>query len=411
MPCPENLRLCLKFGLRSWTIFPLLTSSLLITASPTRPSASRLGPSASSSSTFSQPSTKLLQYQAAANMYFSFAAAESFTPWTLVMTVWLHTTVVCGLLCRGSCGCENVPICAGVSFWGRLKTDCGVNDEKLTITPPKPARTRTEPTGTAAWNKIAWFCLTLHILTCWRRSWSDQGLTRDWSCWRSVQEMRGGELNDTTTIIAASTTAGRSRVLPSLPLWQRPFWTVSRLRWTDDAMTTPARPDDYPMNNPVDDLALTTDPTRTYSSEEHSCNLVFDVASSICEKPHPDVCDTGMGWTCAHGPDHTGRARRTTKRPECGVSNDCTKCIQLRYLCLIIISHESVVRVTAMNFSFFLYFHPLSYCLSSTTTTGDFRCRFNVRDRVFYDLYKVLTRCWKYLIMFLLLDKNGSILE
>lgn len=105
-------------------------------------------------------------------------------------------------------------------------------------------------------------------------------------------------------------------------------------------------------------------------------------------------------------PRKRGSGARTQRRVV--VSKYCTKCIQLGILTInIIIRHEeSVGSVTASLSS--LRFHPL---FSFLFYMGDLRYGFYVKYSVFYYLYKVLVKCIMCPIMFLLLGKNGSILE
>lgn len=298
---------CLKFGRRTWPIFPSLTSTRQTTACPTRRSASRLAPSASSRVTELQ----LLH-------------------WTALMSSLAAMPLVW----------------ASFAAWLRLPI--------RGFSPKMLRRCR--------WDRC-----------------SAGGFP-----WRLENCERGGE----------SAAAG-GRTAPRL-------WTYTRPRWTDDLMTTLARPDlpkdPESSDSPGDDLTLMTDLSRTHSSE---ISCFVDVASSICKNTHPEVRDMGMERTYKQ----SSRGFARTKGAD-GVSKDCTKCIQLGFLCLIIISNNGVKRVTAS--SSFLYFHPLFYFLFSR---GDLRYCLYVKDSFFYNLYKVLTTCWKCPIMFLLLDKNGSILE
>lgn len=170
-----------------------------------------------------------------------------------------------------------------------------------------------------------------------------------------------------------------------------------------DSTMTPARPDHSmdpeSSDSPDDDMALMTDRSRTLRSE---LSCFVDVASSICEKTYPDSRVLGLGRTYRHSP----RGSAKTWRCENGVSSNCTKCIQLGFLCLIIISHGIVVPITASISC--LHLHPLFYSLFYR---GDLKYCLYVKYSFFYNLYKVITKCWMCPIMFLLLDKNGSILE
>lgn len=171
---------------------------------------------------------------------------------------------------------------------------------------------------------------------------------------------------------------------------QQRLWTCFGPRRTD-RKTTPARldhsMDPESPDSPDDDLALMTDLSRTYRSE---LSCIVDVASSICEKTYPDARVMGIQWTYKRNP--RGCAR--TWRNKDGVSNFCTKCIQLGFLCLINISH-GIVPVTASISC--LHFHPLFYFLFYR---GDSRYCLYIKDSIFYNLYKVLTKCWKCPIMF-----------
>lgn len=212
---------------------------------------------------------------------------------------------------------------------------------------------------------------------------------------------------------AAAEEAAAGRPLARRP-GRRPWTRVRPPRLDSDRMATPASAPDPRLTtgsssrDPTgDDCAinrmttLMTDRcvTRTYRSES-SCSV--DVASSIFEKNHPEFRAMREVRTLALARDGAAKPQRR----ENGVINICTKCIQLGVLCLIFVSHKSVCRVTASSSS--LYFHQL---VSSLFTWGDLRYCFYYKNSLFYNLYKVLTKCWNCPIMFFLLDKNGSILE
>lgn len=173
--------------------------------------------------------------------------------------------------------------------------------------------------------------------------------------------------------------------------------TFSRPRMID-LMTTLARPD-HSITWNVDDRAIMTNDVMTVNySSEISC---IDVASSIRENTHPRASDLRYRWTCEQCLEGNARPQRR----ENGVINICTKCIQLGFLCLIIISNISVLRVTASS-SFLLNFHRLFFYLFYG---GELRYCLYFKDRFFYNLYKVLMMEMSYYVF--LLDKNGSILE
>lgn len=174
------------------------------------------------------------------------------------------------------------------------------------------------------------------------------------------------------------------------------LWTYSLQRLMD-LMTTLARIDPMITQN-VDDQAMMTNAIMTIIHRSEL--LCIDVASSICEKPHPRARDLGTKRTCEQCLE--GNAR--PERRDDGVINICTKCIQLGILCLIIVSNRSVLRVTAS--SSLLNFHQLFLYLSYR---GDLRYCLYFKYRFFYNLYKVQTMEVSYYVF--LLDKNGSILE
>lgn len=168
---------------------------------------------------------------------------------------------------------------------------------------------------------------------------------------------------------------------------------ILRLCWIRFLMTTRASSDqapDTPGQNPV----LTTDLPRTCRSGDRTS----DVASSICENPPPDSRGLGLDSVMMRAPS------RGARRDD-GVCNNCTKCIQLGLMCLIIIiSQEDVEGITA-SFSV-PYFHPLSYFLFSG---GDLGYCLYFKVSLFYNVYKVLLEEVSNYVF--LLSKNGSILE
>ena len=171
------------------------------------------------------------------------------------------------------------------------------------------------------------------------RSWKRGGNRKEATeaAWRKLR-MRGPDM-------AVTLESGNDHAT-----WTRPW--IIRLRWTNYLMTTQAKYDqvhDTLSYNPT----LTTARPRTCCSGDR----ISDVASSICENPLPDSRGLGLDSTMMRDPS------RNARRDD-GVCNNCTKCIQLGLMCLIIIiSQEDVGRITA-TFSV-PYFHPLSYSLFS----------------------------------------------
>lgn len=210
----------------------------------------------------------------------------------------------------------------------------------------------------------------------WRRGGSEKGATE---AARRKLRMRGPDM--AVALNSGNNQATRTRT------------RITRLRWTNFMMTTCAKSDqiqDALGHDPV----LTTDLPRTCRSG----NRTSDVASSICENPLPDSQGLGLDNMLMRDPSRDARL-------DDGVCNNCTKCIQLGLMCLIIIiSQEGVGRITA-SFSV-PYFHPLSYSLFSG---GDLGYCLYVKVSLFYGVYKVLMEEVSNYVF--LLSKNGSILE
>lgn len=168
---------------------------------------------------------------------------------------------------------------------------------------------------------------------------------------------------------------------------------ISLLCWICFLMTTGASSDQAP-DTLGQNTVLTTDLPRTCRSGDR----ISDVASSICENPLPDSRGLGLD-------NVTMRAPSRGARRDDGVCNNCTKCIQLGLMCLIIIiSQEDVEGITA-SLSV-PYFHPLSCYLFSGSDLG--YCLY-FKVSLFYNVYKVLLEEVSNYVF--LLSKNGSILE
>merc|ERR1719427_547063 len=321
--------LYLKFELRNWHIFPLLISNPQTTASPIKHLGLRLGQFASNRNP--QPSNKTAAHESSSAMEPSALLSFAFLLRLSLVFCW--------------------------KFWrtGCIPGGTGDNTEKLDVCGEQPSLEKSE---VPSWSSSA-TGLNLLRQVFWQNSWRRKCKT---SCIRGTD------------------TEQRSRDMEMEAAVEKCFGnrlrTYSRPRMIDPMMTL-ARPD-HSITRNVDDRAIMTDDVMTINySSELSC---IDVASSICENTDPRTRDLGNKWTCEQSLEGNARPQRR----EDGVIYICTKCIQLGFLCLIIISNRSVLRVTAS--SSFLYFHQLFLYLFYR---GDLRYCLYFKYRFFYNLYKV----------------------